>query len=93
MASTPTIRAEGFHRRAGRVITGIYASLNGETFTATADMANETVQAEDAANIERTVNILADMQYIEKGLDEQGRQTLRLTPSGVVQAQLRVSEE
>jgi len=92
-AKTPTVRAEGFHRRAGRFITSLYSGLNGETYTAVPDIQNEMVQAEDAANLDRTVNILVSMGYVETGVDDQGRQTLRLTPSGVVQANLRVSEE
>lgn len=93
MAKTPILRAEGFNRRAGKFIDALYSALNGDTFIAVADISNETVAAEQPENLARTVNVLANMGYIEQGVDAEGRVTLRLTPSGVVQQSIRVKEE
>lgn len=93
MARTPILRAEGFNRRAGKFIDALYSSLNGETFVAVQDISNETVAAEQPENTSRTVSVLSNMGYIETATDAEGRQTLRLTPAGVVQQSIRVKSE
>lgn len=72
-----------FPKRAGRFMKGLLNSLNATTFTAIPTITDPVVSGEEAANVDSTVKILADMQYVEVQTDANGVKSLRLTPSGV----------
>lgn len=82
----------GFHRRAGRFMTSFLDALNATTFTPLSAITDPIVSNEDISDVDRTTKILADMQFIEVNTDANGVKSYRLTPSGVVRAQVKFQE-
>lgn len=93
MANSVKVRSEGFPKRAAKFMTALYASLNGETFTPFDTIADPIVSGEEPDHVNTVIKVLSDMQYVETQTDENGRVSLRLTPSGVVQRSIRVKGE
>lgn len=72
-----------YGKRAGSVIQALVKGANDAEFTPLASYDNPVVSEEDFDNVERTVNVLKSMGYIEVSANEQGALSIRLTPSGV----------
>lgn len=72
-----------FPKRAGRFMKALLSSLNASTFTPVSAITDPLVSSEDVNNVDSTVKILADMEYIEVQANADGTKSLRLTPSGV----------
>lgn len=72
-----------FPKRAGRFMKALFLALNATTFTSIPTIADPLVSGEETANVDRTVKILSDMEYVEVQTDANGVKSLRLTPSGV----------
>lgn len=75
-----------FAKRAGKFMRALFLALNGDTFTDVSAISSPDVADEDSVNVESTVKILSDMEYVEVARGENGETTLRLTPSGVIHA-------
>lgn len=72
-----------FVKRAGRFIKALLNSANGETFTPVSSIEDVAVTGEEPGNVDRTIEILRNMEFIETVTDENGNVSIRLTPSGV----------
>lgn len=81
-----------FPKRAGRFMKALLSGLNATTFTPLNAISNPLVANEEAKNVESTVKILSDMQFIEQQKDANGVTSLRLTPSGVTHLDLSFRE-
>jgi hypothetical protein len=76
-------RSSMFAKRAGRFTKALIQALNGETFTPIGSITATEVVTEDDANIDSTLSVLSNMQFVEVSTNENGEKIARLTPSGV----------
>lgn len=80
-----------FPKRAGRFMKALLSGLNATTFTPISAIKDPLVVNEEAVNVDRTVTILTNMEFVEAQTDASGVKSLRLTPSGVTHLEISFS--